>query len=81
MKLYFLVILAFMLVGIGWGENCNKPCGKCILPTCNYDGKCYFEGTSACALENEKCRRKKKNLEPFVKTVAGFCEMGVKMCK
>lgn len=52
-----------MLVGIAWGENCNKPCGKCILPTCNYDGKCYFEGTSACALENEKCRRKKNNLD------------------
>jgi len=54
---------ACMLIGIAWGENCNKPCGKCILPTCNYDGKCYFEGTSACALENEKCRRKKNNLD------------------
>ncbi|KRJ98691.1 uncharacterized protein LOC26534656 isoform X1 [Drosophila yakuba] len=81
MKWQFLVVLAYMLVGFGWGQNCKKPCGKCILPTCNFDGKCFFEGTSACALENENCRRKKKNLAKFVKTVSGFCESGVKMCK
>ncbi|XP_016923497.2 uncharacterized protein Sfp35C [Drosophila suzukii] len=70
-----------MLVGFGWGKNCKKTCGPCILPTCNFDGKCYFEGSSACVLENEKCRRKMKKLPQFIKTESGFCEEGVKKCK
>ncbi|XP_026834938.1 uncharacterized protein LOC113564111 [Drosophila erecta] len=81
MNLYFFVILAYLLVGFVWGQNCNKPCGKCILPTCNFDGKCFFEGSSACALENEICRRKKEKLAKFIRTVSGFCEPDVKMCK
>ncbi|KAH8353669.1 hypothetical protein KR084_012615, partial [Drosophila pseudotakahashii] len=79
--IYFLQRSAVLLVGSGWGLNCKKKCGPCILPTCNYDGKCYFEGTSTCALENEKCRRKKYKLPKFIKSEAGFCEEGVKKCK
>ncbi|XP_044316393.1 uncharacterized protein LOC108043999 [Drosophila rhopaloa] len=81
MKLYIIVNLVFMLVGFGWGLNCNKPCGPCILPTCNYDGKCYYEGVSACGLENEKCRRKQNKLPEFIKSDSGYCDEGVKMCK
>ncbi|XP_017056817.1 uncharacterized protein LOC108098437 [Drosophila ficusphila] len=81
MNLYITIVLVFMLIDFGYGQNCNKPCGPCILPTCNYDGKCYYEGTSTCALENEKCRRQKAKLPPFKKTESGFCEEGVTLCK
>ncbi|XP_050740933.1 U-Kazal-Dg21.2 isoform X2 [Drosophila biarmipes] len=81
MKLFMLSLLAFMLVGFVWAQKCKKKCGPCILPTCNFDGKCYFEGSSACALDNEKCRRKMKKLPPFIKTESGFCEEGVRKCK
>ncbi|XP_017115586.1 enhancer of split M1 protein [Drosophila elegans] len=80
MKIYINVLLGLILVGFGWGQNCNRPCGPCILPTCNYDGKCYYEGTSACGLENEKCRRRMNSLPPFIRSDAGFCEDGVNLC-
>ncbi|KAH8283660.1 hypothetical protein KR018_011237, partial [Drosophila ironensis] len=55
--------LASILLDSGWANKCLiKKCGPCILPTCNFDGKCFFEGTSTCMLENEKCRREKLKL-------------------